>query len=177
MDHMKKFEEVKQKARAKGKGIKDGIKSVAQTAALQDMMGALDGQSAKKLKGVKKVTVASNSKAGVQEGLDIAKKVLKEGEKEVTGPENETLEEQLAESPEYDDRETNAALVDSPERHVMAEDRARRNMADEMKEAGEEALEGEEHEESEAASLSSLMDEIKNLKAEIASLRAPKSFY
>jgi len=176
---MEKLKQIIAKKREQGKGKLGGVEAAARGSVLQDLIGSLDKSAGKKLKGVKKVTVASNSEAGVKEGLDKAKEILDQGESIVTGKKDKSLIDQLEESPEYDDRETNAALMDSPEKHITAEDTARGEEADELMEAGEEALEGESHEQQEAedADSDSLHAEIASLKAEIEKLKAPKSFY
>ncbi len=135
---MQKFKELMERKKKEGKMIHDPVEAAAHSSVLGHLMNEMDGEGASKLKGLKKVTVASNSPQGLEEGLDKAKqiatqkyakggtvqdKILKEGEKEVGGgdeDENNLLDHELAENPEYDDEEGEEAQDDAPEDHIHA---------------------------------------------------------
>ena len=133
---MQKFKELMDRKKKEGKVISDPIAAAAHSSVLGGLMDEMGSTGRDKLKGLKKVTVASNSPQGLQEGLDKAKditqgkyaeggmvqdKILKEGEKEMDGGdehENNLLDHELSENPEYDDEEGEEAQDDAPEDHI-----------------------------------------------------------
>ncbi len=74
MEELKKFIMKKKKE----KGEMSPIQSKAKSNVLEDLMDQMGGLDAEKIKGVKKVTVASNSPDGVKKGLDKAKEMVSE---------------------------------------------------------------------------------------------------
>lgn len=84
--------------------------SEAQGSVLKDLRGSMGGLMGDKLKGLKKVTVASNSPQGLEQGLDTAKDVLGQ---DGMGTEGSPEEEQM-ESPE-DEVLEKASLMSSEE--------------------------------------------------------------
>lgn len=133
---MQKFKELMDRKKKEGKVISDPIEAAAHSSVLGNLMNEMDSSGRDKVKGIKKVTVASNSPQGLEEGLDKAKqiatqkyakggmvqdKILKEGEKEIGGgdeAENNLLDHELSENPEYDDQEGEEAQDDAPENHI-----------------------------------------------------------
>jgi hypothetical protein len=80
------------------------IAAKAKSSALDDMMNDMLGRDAGKLKGLKKVTVASNSPSGLEKGLDKAKEIVGDKDLDTPGMDtadlDESAEEENAESPE-----------------------------------------------------------------------------
>lgn len=137
---MQKFKELMDRKRKEGKTISDPVELAAHSSVLGSLMDMADGEGREKVKGLKKVTVASDSPKGLEEGLDKAKqiaggkyaeggtvqdKVLKQGEKEIGDgdeDENNLLDHELAENEEYDDEEGEEAQDDFPENHIGESD-------------------------------------------------------
>lgn len=136
---MQKFKELMDRKRKEGKVISDPIEAAAHSSVLGGLMNEMGSSGRDKIKGLKKVTVASNSPKGLEMGLDKAKDIaenmpakyakggmvqdgiLKEGEKEMDGgdeDENNLLDHELSENPEYDDEEGEEAQDDAPEDHI-----------------------------------------------------------
>jgi hypothetical protein len=169
MEHFKKLMD---KKRSEGKGKMGDVESAARGSVLQDMIGALDQDGMKKVKGIKKVTVASNSEGGVKEGLDAAKSILAQGEKrKASGSVEEGEMTPDSQEEEYDDQD-----AEGPN-HMPTEKEASSFGSQDPKLGSPETDEGTELAEHDESEDMDLHEEIKNLKAEIASLRAPKSFY
>jgi hypothetical protein len=114
----KKKSEGKKLSGAEKKGKEDTLQSL-----IDDMMG-MDGE---KVKGLKKVTVASNSPKGLSKGLDKAKELignaptggLEDGEEEMSEGE-EMMEEEMPEgeseeSPEMESEEAEDESLDTEE--------------------------------------------------------------
>jgi hypothetical protein len=114
----KKKSEGKKLSGAEKKGKEDTLQSL-----IDDMMG-MDGE---KVKGLKKVTVASNSPKGLSKGLDKAKELignaptggLEDGEEEMPEGE-EMMEEEMPEgeseeSPEMESEEAEDESLDTEE--------------------------------------------------------------
>jgi ribonuclease HI len=74
---MGKIEKMIEKKKKDGKGI-DGLEKEAALNNLMDLKGAVEGMIGDKAKGLKKVTVASNSEKGLEQGLELAKEKLGE---------------------------------------------------------------------------------------------------
>ena len=175
---MEKFKALLAKKRSEGKGL-DGVQAHAAGSVLHDMMKALDSDGLEKVKGLKKVTVAGNDPHALEEGLDKAKEMIHQGDKEVEhGDEHDDhlLKGEMEESPEYDDEESEEAEDDSPEKHIHeAEAHDPMSMhaedSEDHEELPEHIVEGSpEH-------IEHLKKQLEDHKKEIASLRAPKSFY
>lgn len=75
---MENFRKLLAKKKADGQTL-DPMQSSAKSAVLNEMMGGLDGMGADKLRGLKKVTVASNSPTGLEKGLATAQQIVKPG--------------------------------------------------------------------------------------------------
>jgi hypothetical protein len=175
---MEKFKALLAKKRDEGKGL-DGIQAHATGSVLHDMMKALDSDGLQKVKGLKKVTVASNDPDALEEGLDKAKSIVHEGEDEIEGGDehdDHLLKHELEESPEYDDEESEEAEDDSPVKHIdEAEAHDPMSMHAEDSEDREALPEGIE--EGSPEHIQHLKKQLEDHKKEIASLRSPKSFY
>ena len=120
---MEKFKKMLEKKRQEGHGKMDPIEVGARHSVLSGLMKAMDKEGLDKVKGLKKVTVAASDAPHLMEGMDKAKEIIKEGEKEVHGGDehdDELLKHELEESPEYDDEESEEAMDDSPENHIHA---------------------------------------------------------
>ena len=72
---------------------------------LHDLMSYLSSLQGDKVKGLKKVTVASNDPKGLVMGLSKAKDMLKDGEDESEDESSEDPAEELMESPEDEHKE------------------------------------------------------------------------
>jgi hypothetical protein len=109
----KKKSEGKKLSGAEKKGKEDTLQSL-----IDDMMG-MDGE---KVKGMKKVTVASNSPKGLSKGLDKAKELigdaptggLEDGEEEMSEGE-EMMEEEMPEGESEESPEMEEESVESEE--------------------------------------------------------------
>ena len=158
---MEHFKKLMAKKKAEGTPKLDPIELAAHQSVLGGLKNALDSDGIEKVKGLKKVTVAAKDTPHLQEGLDKAKEIVDGGEKEIEGgdeDENDLLEHELEESPEYSDEESEEALEDSPDNHVHA-------------------AEAHDPLSMHAPSVESLSKEVESLKAELAKMKAPKSFY
>lgn len=95
----------------------------AKRAALDELMKTAKEGMSKKIEGLKKVTVASDSEAGLSKGLDLAKKKLgemeasDESEMAKTGhdeeSEMESSDEEMEESPEMEAEEDKASSLEN----------------------------------------------------------------
>lgn len=119
---------------------------------LQNLVDDMMGMDSDKVKGLKKVTVASNSPHGLAKGLEKAKEIV--GDKDLSGMEDEHAD---SEHPEHE--------MHDGEEHG-AEDEAEESPEHEAEESPEE--ESEEHEE---MSEEDKDKEIEDLEAEIAKLK------
>jgi len=163
---MEKLKKLIDKKRQEGKGSLGEVESAARGSVLQDMIGALDSEGAKKVKGIKKVTVTSGSTGGIEKGLDVAKKALQKHEGEMK-PDTQEPEynDQDAEGPNHMPTEKEASSFGSQDPELGSP------------KTDENEIESEEGEGSEEDELSSLKAEHEKLKEEIARLKAPKSYY
>jgi hypothetical protein len=103
-----KFIELLKKKKAQGKELRP-IEAKAKGDVINDLMSEMGGSAVDKLKGLKKVTVASDSPEGMQKGLKMAEKVVKKSpsmiEDEVMkeeGSEHEMSESEDEESSEHE---------------------------------------------------------------------------
>lgn len=118
---MSKFKELMDKKKSESKGKMEPIEAAARHSVLGGLVKSLDQDGMDKVKGLKKVTVASNDMHGLKSGLDKAKQIVGEGEKEIHGGdehENDLLKHGLAESPEYQDDDSDEEDNDNPENHI-----------------------------------------------------------
>lgn len=173
---MENFKKLVQKKREEGKSSMQPVEASARSSVLNDMMGSLDQEGMKKVKGIKKVTVASDSQAGIKEGLDKAKEILAQGNKSnPSGNVEEGLMKADDAEDEYDDQDQEGP------NHMPTEKEASSFGAQDPElgspKVDEPEMESAEEQDAEDSDSKSLHEEIKNLRAEIASLRAPKSYY
>lgn len=113
---MKNLEKLLMKKHGEGKVLgKSAAK--AKSSVLEDLMGDMFDQEGDKVKGLKKVTVASNSPKGLEKGLDKAKEMLGEkGMSDEDMPEmEESAEHEAEESPEMEASEHEEDEDMSPE--------------------------------------------------------------
>lgn len=85
---------------------------------LHDLMSYLSSMEGDKVKGLKKVTVASNDPKGLVEGLDKAKDIVKDGHEDES--EDESMEdpmEEAHESPEEEKAEDEHEAPEADESH------------------------------------------------------------
>lgn len=83
-----------------GKSLSDSDKA-AKMQALHGMRSMADEMMGEKLKGLKKVTVASNDKSGLEHGLDEAKKMLeKSHDNEENSPESDMSPQEMSDEAE-----------------------------------------------------------------------------
>lgn len=164
---MEKFKALMAKKKQEGNKM-DPADVAAHSSVLGDLMSSLDSHGAEKVKGLKKVTVASNSDEGMKSGLDKAKEIVDQGDKEVTGDEDESLESQAHDSPEYEDDDESRS-EDNPIEHVskaVGEDKQSMH-----------GFDGPNHTSHPDNSMNNMAKENEELKKEIARLRAPKPYY
>jgi hypothetical protein len=81
------------------------IEKKASTKVLGDLREHMKGIMGEKMAGLKKVTVASNTKEGLKKGLSTAEEVLEAKDKKPV----ESAEEELSESPEIEESEDESA--------------------------------------------------------------------
>lgn len=121
---MKEFTDLlKKKASEQSKEPADPKKMHAKASAIKHLMGSLKDVMGGELKdGLKKVTVASDSPEGLEEGLDLAKKVIPTGMGEENAPTPKGVEEldgEMADAEMEDDSEHE--LQESDEDRKVAE--------------------------------------------------------
>lgn len=112
---MKNLEKLMMKKHGEGKVLgKSAAK--AKSSVLEDLMSDMFDHEGDKVKGLKKVTVASNSPKGLEKGLDKAKEMLGEkGMSDEDMPEEESSEHEESESPEMEASEHEDEEDMSPE--------------------------------------------------------------
>lgn len=160
MEHFKKLMEKKRQA---GKGSLEPVEASARHSVLNDMIGALDQDGLKKVKNLKKVTVASNDKKGLEKGLEKAKELVAHEGEMTPDSQEEEYDDQDAEGPNHIPTEKEASSFGAQDPKLGSPE------VD-----GEESMDEEASEESEFEKLKA---EHEKLKAEIERLKAPKSFY
>ena len=105
---MKGLEKLMMKKHGEGKVLGKAA-AKAKSSVLEDLMSDMFDQDGDKVKGLKKVTVASNSPKGLEKGLDKAKEMLGEGDmSDEDMPEGEESAEEAEESPEMEASEHEA---------------------------------------------------------------------
>ena len=165
MEHFKKLME---KKRQEGKGSLEPIEASARGSVLHDMIGALDEDGMKKVKGLKKVTVASNDEQGLKSGLDKAKEMLQKHEGEMKDDSSED---------EYDDQDEEGPNHMPTEKEATSFGAEKGESPETDEEEAAESPEEEKHEEGSPEHLAALKKELEDAKAHIAHLQKPKSFY
>jgi hypothetical protein len=108
----------------------------AKSGILQDLVDEMMGMDSDKVKGLKKVTVASDSPKGLAKGLEKAKEIV--GDKNLSGmedegsesemPEGESEEMEAEESPEHEAEES--PEMETSEHEEMSEDEKDQEIAD-----------------------------------------------
>lgn len=99
---MKGLEKLLMKKHGEGKVLGKAA-AKAKSSVLEDLMSDMFEQDGDKVKGLKKVTVASNSPKGLEKGLDKAKEMLGDkGMSDEDMPEMEESSEEMEESPEME---------------------------------------------------------------------------
>lgn len=113
---MKGLEKLLMKKHGEGKVLGKAA-AKAKSSVLEDLMSDMFDQDGDKVKGLKKVTVASNSPKGLEKGLDKAKEMLgDEGIADEDMPEGEeSAEHEAEESPELEASEHEGEDEMSPE--------------------------------------------------------------
>jgi hypothetical protein len=110
---MKHLEKLMMKKHGEGKTLSKSA-AKAKSSVLEDLMSDMFDHEGDKVKGLKKVTVASNSPKGLEKGLDKAKEMLGEkGMSDEDMPEEESSE--MEESPEMEASEHEDEEEMSPE--------------------------------------------------------------
>lgn len=105
---MKGLEKLMMKKHGEGKVLGKAA-AKAKSSVLEDLMSDMFDQDGDKVKGLKKVTIASNSPKGLEKGLDKAKEMLGEGDmSDEDMPEGEESAEEAEESPEMEASEHEA---------------------------------------------------------------------
>lgn len=105
---MKGLEKLLMKKHGEGKVLGKAA-AKAKSSVLEDLMSDMFDQDGDKVKGLKKVTVASNSPKGLEKGLDKAKEMLGDkGMSDEDMPEMEESSEEMEESPEMEASEDEA---------------------------------------------------------------------
>ena len=107
---MNELHKLMMKKKEKGDTLSDAH-GKAKSGILQELIDEMMGMDGEKVKGLKKVTVASNSPSGLAKGLDKAKEIV--GDKMLSGhedeeemPEHEDMESEDEESPEHESEES-----------------------------------------------------------------------
>lgn len=102
MKHSPKLEKLMEEKKRKGQTLSKSH-AKAKSGVIQDLMDDMMGLDSDKIKGLKKVTVASNSPKGLEKGLDKAKEIV--GNKELS-EEMMSDGEELADSEEMESEES-----------------------------------------------------------------------
>lgn len=173
MEHFRKLMEKKRQA---GSGSLDKAEAQARGSVLHDMVGALDDDGLKKVKGLKKVTVAAKDQTGLEEGLSTAKRIVEQGDKS-----NPSSNKDAGEMKDDSDEEDFDDQDEEGPNHMPTEKEASSFGAEhaEGPETDEEDEQAPEHEPKEGSPehIAKLKAELENAKAHIAHLQKPKSFY
>jgi hypothetical protein len=111
---MEAFKKLIEKKKKEQGGDMDHIHAAAKGSVLHDLMSQMDGINGDKVKGLKKVVVASNDKEGLEHGLDKAKSLLG---KMKDDSDTEGYDYQDAEGPEHEptEHEEENGKEESPE--------------------------------------------------------------
>ncbi len=171
---MEHFKKLMAKKRQEGKGALSNSEASARHSVLDDMVGALDQDGMKKVKGIKKVTVASDKPEGLEKGLDLAKKLVSDFDKKKSDSlqkhEGEMADD--SEEEEYDDQDS-----EGPNHMPTEKEASSFGSQDPALGSPETDEESSEEEASEEDELSRLRTEHEQMKKEIERLKAPKPFY
>lgn len=112
---MQKFQKMLEK-KSKGEKPLSDMEKEAKMSVIDEMRKMADDQMGGKLDGLKKVTVAANSKPGLAEGLDKAKQILGHGEEGSDDEEaSESPEMEQAEEETHEDLDGDNEEGESPE--------------------------------------------------------------
>jgi len=124
---MRKFERLLEEKAKKGKKMSDSERQ-AKMDAVKDIDGMASKMMGDKLAGLKKVTVASPDKKGLEKGLDVAKELLSADESD--GSEDKSSEEDAQEITDseqsIDNSEHNAERSEEDDDHALEESKADR---------------------------------------------------
>lgn len=117
-----------EKKKKEGKGL-SAMEKKGKEETLQSLIDDMMDMDSGKVKGLKKVTVASNSPKGLEKGLDKAKELIGEAptggledEEMPESEEGESMEEESAESPEMEAEEEAEEMEEPVEGEESAED-------------------------------------------------------
>jgi len=97
-----KFMEMMKKKKG---GEMSGIEKDAKSSVIQEMKKMAEDAMGDKMKGLKKVTVASNSPEGIEKGLEKAKEIISQMPQE-----EESSEEEMMEDEEYDEMDMKSMI-------------------------------------------------------------------
>lgn len=111
---MSPFEKMLMKKKEQGKVLSPSH-AQAKSSILDELMDDMGGMDAGKLKGLKKVTVASNDPKGLEMGLAKAKEMVSKDPSE----EGESVEEESAESPEMEASEDESSEMHEEDPEVL----------------------------------------------------------
>lgn len=145
------FQKLLEKKKQSGEGMSQ-TQHDAHSSVLADLMNVLGSKGMSDIKGAKKVTIASDSKEGLQAGLDKAKEAV-DNHEEQEGADDESMEDPAEEGTESPDQEAAEGQDEESQGHGDAPD---------MKAEGSDD------------SASSKDEEIAQLKARLAELEGPK---
>lgn len=109
---MEKFKEMLLKKKAQQKGKVDPSKLEAKANIMRSLSDELGKDISEDLKGLKKVTVASDSEEGLKEGLEKAEDVLEGKEEEESNESEMENEEEGEESESSDDLQSKIAELE-----------------------------------------------------------------
>lgn len=108
-----KFEKLLEKKRKEGKKLSD-VEQEAKLGVVHDMKQMAMDEMGNSLNGLKKISVASDSKEGLKKGLGKAEELLEKPEMS-HDEEGESLEEEASESPEEEEQELESGKEKKPE--------------------------------------------------------------
>lgn len=96
------FKKLVEKKKAEGKGFSP-VEKEASDNVLSDLMHFLSGMEGEKVKGLKKVTVASPDQAGLQAGLDKAKDLVSQSDDSSDDSDDESQDDESSDEGQEDD--------------------------------------------------------------------------
>ena len=151
---MDKLKEIMMKKKGEGKELTP-VHATAKMGVLQNLLADMDKLGAEKLGGLKKVTVASDSKQGLEKGLEKASEIVQKG------PLSARNHDGIADSGNAVDQSDEDEYT--PE-HNPEEDEAHEAMESPELEADEHAAHGDESPEALEAKIAELTAKLKELK-------------
>jgi hypothetical protein len=166
---MEAFKKLIEKKKKEQGGEMDHIHAAAKGSVLHDLMSQMDGINGEKVKGLKKVVVASNDKEGLEHGLDKAKSLLgkmKDDSKE------EGYDDQNEEAPDHIPTEHEEEEGQHDE-HEVPDHEATESPEEES--AEHDGAEGD-NQEAEDARFAELEKEHAKLKAELEALKRSRMY-